>query len=66
MFNKNLPKDYEEENRAIFNQPFHDIYLSIIIHILGGLELKFIRDSGQIDSDRDKKQQIETDLDIDG
>ncbi len=46
MFVKqNLSNDYVEENKPIFSQLWLDIYLSVIIHISGGSELKFIRES---------------------
>ncbi len=39
---QNLPSCYVEENQPILNQSHHGMYLSAIIYILGGLELKFI------------------------
>ncbi len=45
---QNLQSDYVEENHQFFNLSFYDIYLLIIIHILGSSELKFNRASRQI------------------
>ncbi len=49
-----MPNDYVEENQPIFNQSYHDMYLSIIITYFRHLKAKIHWKVGQIDSDRDR------------